>query len=138
MQEFPLKRRTDKELLDGRPFPSFKILSENEAQKMLSLSRLRKYLIDEYLFHQGELDPNVYFIVQGRLAILRDDGVLYERRRRGDIIGSPGEAASPRTQAAVAMAETTCLALDTSRFADLDKESLLAFHYYFYRVNYPL
>jgi len=138
LQEFPLKRKTDKEFLEGKPFPSFKILSEDEVQTMLSMSRLRKYLPDEYLFHQGELDPNVYFIVQGHVAVMRNGAVLLERRRRGDIIGNPGEAGAPRAEAASARAETTCLALDTSRFADLDKESLLAFHYYFYRVNYPL
>lgn len=138
MQEFPLKRKGDQDLLEGKAFPSFRMLSEDEVQKMLSLSSLRKYRAGEVLFEEGDVDPNVYFIIQGHLILTRSGKVHAERRRRGDIVGSPGVAAHPREEAASAKVETTCLALDTSRFQDLDKESLLAFHYYFYRMNYPL
>lgn len=138
MREFPLKRKTDQDLLEGKSFPSFKMLSEEEVQEMLSISRLVKYQRGEALFLEGEVDPNVYFIVQGHLVLSKNGKVHAERRRRGDVIGSPSQASAEREESAHAKAETTCLALDTSRFEDLDKESLLAFHYYFYRVNYPL
>lgn len=138
MEEFPLKRKSDLEVLRGRAFPSFRMLSEDEAQKMLSMSRLRKYQPGEVLFKEGEVDPNIYFIIQGHVALAKGDEIHALRRRRGDFIGNPKEVLSPREESAVVKEETTCLALDTTRFVDLDKETLLAFHYFFYRASYPL
>lgn len=102
------------------------------------MSSIRKYEPGELLYSEGEKDSHVYFLVQGHVALLEKGHVVFRRRRRGDVIGTLPETREERVQTARAEEESTCLALDTRRFEDLDKESLLAFHYYFYRVSYPL
>jgi len=135
MQETDFLRGNQRVLKDIRKFEIFEPFQEDELQHLMSMSKIRKYDAGEKIFEQGSSDTWLYFVVYGKVRLMKDDKPVALLQRRGDIFGEMGALeCAPRSAAAVAVGETVCLATDIYYIEQLTGTDKLAFGYVIFRV----
>jgi len=135
MQETDFLRGNQRVLKDIRKFEIFEPFQEDELQHLMSMSKIRKYAAGEKIFEQGSSDTWLYFVVYGKVRLMKDEKPVALLQRRGDIFGEMGALeCAPRSAAAVAIGETVCLATDIYYIEQLTGTDKLAFGYVIFRV----
>jgi CRP/FNR family transcriptional regulator, cyclic AMP receptor protein len=135
MQETDFLRGNQRVLKDIRKFEIFEPFQEDELQHLMSMSKIRKYAAGEKIFEQGSSDTWLYFVVYGKVRLMKDEKPVALLQRRGDIFGEMGALeCAPRSAAAVAVGETVCLATDIYYIEQLTGTDKLAFGYVIFRV----
>jgi len=86
-----------------------------DLSSLLRLSKVRHYLHDERILSEGEKDPWVYFLLSGRVNIVKKGIIIIRLERMGELFGEmrvmDGRA---RSASAYAAGKTICLAVNTS------------------------
>ncbi|WP_319522639.1 cyclic nucleotide-binding domain-containing protein [uncultured Desulfosarcina sp.] len=135
MQETDFLKGNQRVLKDIRKFEIFEPFQEDELQHLMSMSKIRKYNAGEKIFEQGSSDTWLYFLVYGKIRLMKDEKPVAMLQRRGDIFGEMGALeCAPRSAAAVAVGETVCLATDIYYIEQLTGTDKLAFGYVIFRV----
>ncbi len=109
--------------LQGREFlveklqrlPFMESISEQYIKKMLSLSKIRKYGVDELITPEGAYDNWVYIILSGCVRVLKEGKEIAQLDQVGDTFGElaviDGKARSASVES---VGDTVCLAIDAS------------------------
>ncbi len=135
MQETDFLKGNQRVLNDIRKFEIFEPFQEDELQHLMSMSKIRKFNAGETIFEQGSADTWLYFLVYGKVRLMKDGKPVALLQRRGDVFGEMGAlACAPRSASAVTVGETVCLATDIYYIEQLTGTDKLAFGYVIYRV----
>ncbi len=135
MQETDFLRGNQRVLSDIKKFEIFEPFQDDELHHLMSMSKIRKYGAKETIFEQGSADTWLYFLVYGKVRLMKDNKPVALLQRRGDIFGEMGAmTCAPRSASAVTMEETVCLATDIYYIEQLTGTDKLAFGYVIYRV----
>jgi CRP-like cAMP-binding protein len=135
MQETDFLKGNQRVLNDIKKFEIFEPFQDDELQHLMSMSKIRKYNPGETIFEQNSADTWLYFVVYGKVRLIRDGKPVALLQRRGDIFGEMGAIeCAPRSASAVAVGETVCLATDIYYIEQLTGTDKLAFGYVIYRV----
>ena len=115
--------------------PSLADFSERDLKGILELSKIRKYEPGEVILKEGVFDSWIYFLISGRIKVVKHDESLSILRRTGDVFGEMGIIdGSPRSASVVAIDNTVCLATDASYIDRLSGNDKIAFSCILYRV----
>jgi CRP/FNR family cyclic AMP-dependent transcriptional regulator len=118
-----------------RQIPTLELFDEKDLQGALQLSKMRKYEPGELILEEGSHDNWIYFLVSGKVRIVKHGKQLTVLSRRGDVFGEMGVIdGSARSASAYAIDETVCLATDSSYIDKLSGNDKLAFCYILFRV----
>lgn len=118
-----------------RQIPTLELFDEKDLQGALQLSKMRKYEPGELILEEGSHDNWIYFLVSGKVRIVKYGKQLTVLSRRGDVFGEMGVIdGSARSASAYAIDETVCLATDSSYIDKLSGNDKLAFCYILFRV----
>jgi CRP-like cAMP-binding protein len=135
MQETDFLRGNQRVLNDIKKFEIFEPFQEEELHNLMSMSKIRKYNSGESIFEQGSADTWLYFLVYGKVRLIKDNKPVAMLQRRGDVFGEMGAIeCAPRSASAVAVGETVCLSTDIYYIEQLTGSDKLAFGYVIYRV----
>lgn len=90
--------------------------SDGDLHAFLQLAKLREYEAGEAIIQEGEIDCWVYFLINGKLEILKDDKIITRLQNPGDLFGEMGVIdGSPRSATVrAAAAKTVVLGVDSS------------------------
>ena len=115
--------------------PTLNLFSKEELEGVLRLSKIRKYDPDEPILNEGNVDCWIYFLVSGKVKVVKQGEDLIVLERTGDVFGEMGIInASPRSASVYAVDETVCLATDASYIDRLSGNERTAFCYILYRI----
>ena len=115
--------------------PSLANFSEKDLKGILELSKIRKYESGEVILEEGVFDSWIYFLISGRVKVVKHDESLSILNRTGDVFGEMGIIdGSPRSASVRAIDETVCLATDASYIDRLSGNDKIAFSCILYRV----
>ena len=115
--------------------PTLSTFSEEELKGLLELSRIRKYEPGELILEEGFFDAWIYFLVSGKVKIVKNGENLSILQRMGDIFGEMSIIdGSPRSASVYAVDKTVCLATDASYIDRLSDNDRVAFCYILYRI----
>lgn len=135
MQETDFLKGNQRVLNDIRKFDIFEPFQDDELHHLMDMSKIRKYNPGEKIFDQGSSDTWLYFLVYGKVRLMKDNQPVALLQRRGDIFGEMGAIeCAPRSASAVAVGDTVCLATDIYYIEQLSGTDKLAFGYVIYRV----
>ena len=135
MQETDFLKGNQRVLNDIKKFEIFEPFQDDELHHLMSMSKIRKYNPGETIFQQGSADTWLYFLVYGKVRLMKDNKSVAELQRRGDVFGEMGAIeCAPRSASAVTVGETVCLATDIYYIEQLAGTDKLAFGYVIYRV----
>jgi CRP/FNR family transcriptional regulator, cyclic AMP receptor protein len=122
-------------LNDIRKLPIFEPFQEEELLNLLSMSKIRQYNPGEVIFEQGSVDTWIYFLIYGKVRLIKEGKPVALLEGRGDVFGEMGAIdCAPRSAAAVAHGDTVCLASDIYYIEQLSGMEKMAFGYVTYRV----
>lgn len=107
--------------------------------KLLRLSKIRQYEDGEEIIQEGDMDPWLYFLLSGKIRIMKDGEEIGTISTKGEIFGEMRIIDdSSRSASVVAVGQTVCLAVDTSAGNRLnttdEKEARLDFLLLLYRI----
>jgi CRP/FNR family cyclic AMP-dependent transcriptional regulator len=135
MQETNFLKDNQRVLNDIKKFDIFEPFQEDELRHLIAMSKIRKYSSGETVFKENSADTWLYFLVYGKIRLMKDGKPVALLQRRGDIFGEMGAIeCAPRSASAVAQGETVCLATDIYYIEQLTGKDKLAFGYVIYRV----
>jgi len=118
-----------------RKMPSLADFSEKDLKGILEMSKIRKYEPDEVILEEGVFDCWIYFLVSGKIKVIKHDESLSVLSRTGDVFGEMGIIdGSPRSASVCAIDETVCLATDASYIDRLSGNDRAAFSSILYRI----
>ena len=122
-------------LVNLKELPVFAPLDQADLQHLLRMSRLRIYKPDEAIIEEGSLDNWIYFLIFGKVRLIKHDREISVLTESGDLFGEMRFIDNtPRTASAYADGDTVCLALDTSYVEQLSGEDKLSLGYVLYRI----
>jgi CRP/FNR family cyclic AMP-dependent transcriptional regulator len=135
MQETSFLKENQRVFNDVRKFEIFEPFQDEELRHLIAMSKIRKYKSGETIFEQGSADTWLYFLIYGKVKLLKDDKQVVLLQQRGDVFGEMGAIeCAPRSASAIAEGETVCLAADIYYIEQLSGVDKLAFGYITYRV----
>jgi CRP/FNR family transcriptional regulator, cyclic AMP receptor protein len=135
MQETDFLKENQRVMSDIRKFEIFEPFQDDELRNLMSMSKIRKYRPGERIFAQGSSDTWLYFLVYGKVRLMKDDKPVALLQNRGDVFGEMGAIeCAPRSASAVADGDTVCLATDIYYIEQLSGTEKMAFGYVIYRV----
>ena len=115
--------------------PTLATFSEQELKGLLELSRIRKYEPGELILEEGFFDAWIYFLISGKVKIVKQGEDVSMLKRVGDIFGEMSIIdGSPRSASVYAVDKTVCLATDASYIDRLSDNDRIAFCYILYRI----
>jgi CRP/FNR family transcriptional regulator, cyclic AMP receptor protein len=120
---------------DLKKMAIFEPFTQDELQTLLNMSKLRTYISGEKIIQEGNVDPWVYFLIYGKVRIIKKEKSITIMRRRGDVFGEMRFIdSSPRSATAIAEEDVACIAVDTEYVEQLAGDDRIAFGYIMYRV----
>ena len=135
MQETDFLRENQRVLSDIRKLEIFEPFQEDELKNLLSMSKIRRYTPGEVIFKQGSSDTWLYFLIYGKVKLVKDLKPVTLLQNRGEVFGEMGAIdCAPRSASAVAEVDTVCLATDIYYIEQLSGTDKMAFGYVIYRV----
>lgn len=118
-----------------KEIPTLSAFSEEELKGLLELSRIRKYEPGELILEEGFFDSWIYFLISGKVKIVKHGEDVSVLKRVGDIFGEMSIIdGSPRSASVYAVDKTVCLATDASYIDRLSDNDRIAFCYILYRI----
>ena len=115
--------------------PTLNDFEEEELKGLLQFSKIRSYKSGELIIEEGFFDNWIYFLVSGKVKVVKNNEELRVLKRTGDVFGEMGVIdGSPRSASIYAIDETVCLAIDASYIDRLSGNEKLAFCYILYRI----
>jgi CRP/FNR family transcriptional regulator, cyclic AMP receptor protein len=107
----------------------------SELNRLLEMSKIRKYKTGECIVQEGRTDTWLYFLMAGQIKISKNDKEIAILSRKGEIFGEMGALDSTRRSASAhALTNTVCLATDMFYLEKLSGNDKLAFGYVLYRL----
>ena len=111
----------------------------DNLEKLLKLSRIRRFEPGSVIIREGDKDPWIYFLLHGSIRISRKGVQFHTIDHRGEIFGEM-QMVDGEHRSATVTAETnvTCLAVDTTQSGHLpvtdEKEGRKNLLLYLYRI----
>ncbi len=135
MKETHFLSQNTRVLNDIRKVPIFEPFQEEELLNLLSMSKIRQYAAGETVFNQGSADTWLYFLIHGKVRLIKQGKPVALLESRGDVFGEMGAIdCAQRSASAVAHTDAVCLASDLYYIEQLSGMEKMAFGYVTYRV----
>ena len=118
-----------------KKIPSFEDFSYKDLKGILEMSKLRQYEPGEAILKEGGYDSWIFFLISGKIKVVKNDESLSILKRTGDVFGEMGIIdASPRSASIYAVDKTVCLATDASYIDRLSGNDRFIFSSILYRI----
>jgi CRP/FNR family cyclic AMP-dependent transcriptional regulator len=115
--------------------PSLQFFSKDDLKKILRFSKLKKYKPGEVIIEEGSTDKLVYFLITGRVRVVKHGEGIDIFQRTGDIFGEMCIIdGGPRSASVYAVEDVECLATDVSFVDNLVADDQIAFCAIFYQI----
>ncbi len=104
--------------------PALKDFETMNLGRLLRLSKIRMYEDGEAIIEEGGMDPWLYFLLQGKVRVTKEDMPITTIGKMGEIFGEMRIIDNlSRSASVTAVGKTVCLAVDTSPTAAKERLS---------------
>lgn len=132
-QEDSVKRSVDV-IEKFKTLPAMESLSEQELKELLRISKISRHEPGELIVEADTYAGWIYYLITGKVRIVRNDMESAILRRTGDVFGDMGPMGAGDLKASVyAVDETTCLKFNISKVDGLPDENRFVFRYAIFR-----
>ena len=106
------------EIKDGlleklKGMPPLEAFRKKDLQTLIKISKIENYNPGDCIIEEGSLAGWIYFLISGKVEIIKQEQCLVVLKSIGDVFGEMGAIdASARFASAYAIEETSCLAID--------------------------
>ncbi len=108
---------------------------DQELNKLLEMSKIRKFRAGECIMEEGQSDTWLYFLMYGQIRISKKKKEVAKLTRKGEVFGEMGAIDSSRRSASAhAITDVVCMATDIFYMEKLTGPEKQAFGFVFYRL----
>ena len=112
----------------------FSFFSDDDLLSFLDLGKLIKFDSGEIIMREGDYDQWIYFLISGKVEIVKAGKTIDVLARSGDLFGEMGVVDdSPRSANIQAMTKTLVLSVDASMMYNKSERQHMAFSYTVFR-----
>jgi CRP/FNR family transcriptional regulator, cyclic AMP receptor protein len=114
--------------LELQKIPWFRELKEEHLKKIADMAFVHRFKAGEIFFREGDPQGNIYFVIEGRVAldmfIPHRGKVRFYTAEQGDLVGwsSVTPSIHQRTAGAVAVIDTVAIGMDAAKLNELCEE----------------
>ena len=107
----------------------FNKFGEDHIEEFINLCALKKFNSGDIIIKEGSMDNWIYILISGSVKILKGDQTFGMFKRAGEVFGEMRVIIdTPRSASIIANSETTCLAIDFTKFkTDFEKTQPIIF-----------
>ncbi len=117
-----------------KTMPALESFDENDLKELLRISKIVRYEPGELIVDESSYDGWIYYLISGRVRIVKAGNELAVLQRTGDVFGEVGSMGSGELSVSVyALEEATCLKIDISTIDGLPNENRYVFRYVIFR-----
>ncbi|MBI5562148.1 MAG: cyclic nucleotide-binding domain-containing protein [Deltaproteobacteria bacterium] len=118
-----------------KKLPLLGSLEERHVKGLVKLCRVTQYEPGEVIFKEGDFDQFIYFLLSGKVKVIKGGTDVTSLGRTGDIFGEMCLIdATPRSATVAAVEPTNCLKMDVFYIKRLPEEERNSSLYIIYRV----
>lgn len=117
-----------------KKIPIMKSFDEPELQHLLNLSEVMNFNAGDRILKEGGYDGRIYYLISGKVRIVKRAKTLIDLQRIGDVFGEMGFLEGKASSASVyAVDGVSCLAINVSDIERFSGKSKFAVRYIIYR-----
>jgi CRP/FNR family cyclic AMP-dependent transcriptional regulator len=117
-----------------KTLPALESFDENDLKELLRISKIVRYDPGELIVDESSYDGWIYYLISGRVRIVKAGNELAVLQRTGDVFGEVGSMGSSELSVSVfALDAATCLKIDISTVDGLPNENRYVFRYVIFR-----
>ena len=114
--------------------PALKSLEGEDLKVLVAASRTRDYRAGEIIFEEGSMGKLIFYLVAGKVNVIKDGHVLMTLQRTGDVFGEMGPIGDRARSASVkAMSDVHCVEIDLSAIDAKNRTDTHMFRYLIFR-----
>ena len=118
-----------------KTIPTLIPFKEEDLEVLVLHSKIRTYEEEEVIFEEGSNDRWLFFMISGKVRVVKQGKELATMACLGDIFGEMGIIdGSARSASVYAVEETNCLAANASDVDNLSGSDRVTFGYVLYRL----
>jgi CRP/FNR family cyclic AMP-dependent transcriptional regulator len=117
-----------------KTLPALEAIEEKDLKELLRISKIVQYDPGELIVDESSYDGWIYYLIAGRVRIVKKGTELVVLQHTGDVFGEMGGMGSGDLSVSVyALDESTCLKIDISTIDGLPNENRYAFRYFIFK-----
>jgi CRP-like cAMP-binding protein len=117
-----------------KTLPALESFNEKDLKELLRISKIVRYEPGELIVDESRYDGWIYYLISGRVRILKKGNELAVLQRTGDVFGEVGSMNGNELSVSVfALDQATCLKIDISNVDGLPNENRFVFRYVIFR-----
>jgi CRP/FNR family transcriptional regulator, cyclic AMP receptor protein len=117
-----------------KTLPALEAFDEKDLKELLRISKIVRYDPGELIVDESSYDGWIYYLIAGRVRIVKKGNELVVLQRTGDVFGEVGGMGRGELSVSVfALDESTCLKIDISTIDGLPSENRYVFRYVIFR-----
>jgi len=129
------KKNYNETIKELAKFPVLEGIDHKYLAKMAELSKVRRYDKDQTIIKEGQTDNWIYFLLDGKVQVLKNNEEIATFTHQGDLFGEMRVMdGTHRSATIIAMSDTTCLAVDASLIDKMTGNDKVAFGGIMYKV----
>lgn len=117
-----------------KTLPALESFDEEDLKELLRISKISRYEPGELIVEENTYSGWIYYLITGRVRIVKNGMEYAMLRRTGDVFGDMGPMGAGDLSASVfAVDDTTCLKFNISKVEGLPDENRFVFRYAIFR-----
>jgi len=118
-----------------KELPILKSFEEKDIKGLLQVSKVKEFEAGETIIHDGDEDNCIYFILFGKISVVKEGIEICQLGRAGDVFGEMAVIEKrPRSASVEALADTLCLSVDATYIDMLEERDKISIMYIIYRI----
>ncbi len=118
-----------------KQLPAFKSFQDKDIRGLMQFSKVKEYQPGEIIIKEGDTDRGIYFLLSGKVKVIKDGIDLCTLGRSGDAFGEMAVVERrPRSATVEAVNTSLTFALDASCLGMLEEDDRTVFMYVIYRI----
>ncbi|UCD89331.1 MAG: Crp/Fnr family transcriptional regulator [Desulfobacterales bacterium] len=114
--------------------PGLKSFKEKEIQDLLRMSTIKTFKAGEQIFKEGSFENLTYYLISGKIKIIKKDKELLMLQRTGDVFGEMGPITGDARSASVyATDDSMCIEINISNIDKMPEDNIHTFRYIIFR-----
>ena len=110
--------------------PALRPFKEEDIHELLENSQTRTIKAGELILEENSYTTLIYYLISGKIKVVKDNVTLAVMQRVGDIFGEMGPiSGSTRTASVYAEEESVCIEIDAANIYDVEGSDVHSFRY---------
>ena len=117
-----------------KTLPALASFNEDDLKELLRVSKIMRYRPGELIANESSYDGWIYYLISGRVRIVKKGNEIAVLQRTGDVFGEIGNIGGTDLSVSVyALDDSSCLKIDISTLEGLTSDNRFVFRYLIFR-----